>query len=446
MRILLLAPHPFFQQRGTPIAERALLEVLSRQGHEIDVLAFHEGEDPGVANCRVLRIPALPGLRGIRPGFSLKKLLCDALMLARCLALVRRGRYDLVHAVEEGAFMALAARRLFGVPYVYDMDSELSRQLIDRLPPLRFARRGLEWCERGAVRGSTGVLAVCRAVEERARHYAPECLLARVEDFSLLAPSPPTSPTSPGAETSSPHPQSPGPPAPPESIERLADLPGPPGPIVLYVGNLQPYQGIDLLLAGFAHARAQVPEARLVVIGGPERIDHYRAQAAALGLDGAVHFLGPRPLERLGDYLRQATVLASPRVLGENTPMKIYSYLDSGRPIVATRLPTHTQVLDDEVACLTAPDPHAFGEGLALLLASDPLRERLGAAARRYARREFTPEAFAAKLLGFYAEVERKIGRGSGRHPQRDIGPDLEPDTGEPPRHGVESRPRHRAL
>jgi glycosyltransferase involved in cell wall biosynthesis len=312
------------------------------------------------------------------------------------------------------------------------------------------------------VRGSTGVLAVCRAVEERARRYAPECLLARIEDFSLLAPVPsPASPTSsispmprtsPGAEASSLHPQpsapsaSSAPPAPQANIERLADLPGPPGPIVLYVGNLQPYQGIDLLLAGFVHARAQVPEARLVVIGGPERIDHYRAQAAALGLDGAVHFLGPRPLERLGDYLRQATVLASPRVLGKNTPMKIYSYLDSGRPLVATRLPTHPQVLDDEVACLTAPDPVAFGEGLALLLASEPLRERIGAAARRYARREFTPEAFAAKLLGFYGEVERRLGHCTGRDAHRNIGPDLEPDTGEPPRHGVESRPRHRAL
>jgi glycosyltransferase involved in cell wall biosynthesis len=422
MRILLLAPHPFFQQRGTPIAERALLQVLCRQGHEVDVLTYHEGEDPGIPNCRILRIPAVPGLRRIRPGFSLKKLACDALMLARCLALVRRGRYDLVHAVEEAAFMALAARRLFGVPYVYDMDSELSRQLIDRLPPLALARRGLEWCERGAVRGSTGVLAVCRAVEERARRYAPDGLLRRLEDFSLLAP-----PASAGGDAPPPLP---APPAPPADTERLADLqcsPGPPGPIVLYVGNLQPYQGIDLLLAGFAHARTRVPEARLVVIGGvPERIEHYRAQAAALGLAEAAHFLGPRPLARLGEYLRQADVLASPRILGKNTPMKIYSYLDSGRPIVATRLPTHTQVLDDEVACLTEPDPMSFGQGLALLLASEPLRERLGAAARRYAQREFTPEAFAVKLLGFYGEVERKIG--------------------EAPRHGVEPGRQRQAL
>jgi glycosyltransferase involved in cell wall biosynthesis len=407
MRILLLACHPFFQQRGTPIAVKALLEVLSREGHAIDVLTFHEGEDVEVPNCRILRIPAVPGTRGMRPGFSVKKLVCDGVMLGKLLALLRRERYDLVHAVEESAFMALVARRLFGVPYVYDMDSELSRQLIDRMPLLRYGRRGLEWCERRAVRGSVGVLAVCRSVEERARRYYPECRISRIEDFSLLEP-PAT-----GGEGS-------------VEVERLADLPDPAGtrgPIALYVGNLQPYQGIDLLLEGWVHAGARVPGARLVIVGGaPEHIAHYRGRALELGIGESVHFLGPRPVERLGDYLRQATVLASPRIQGENTPMKIYSYLDSGRPLVATRLPTHTQVLDDEVACLTAPDPASFGEGLARLLESEPLRERLGAAACRYAQREFTPAAFEAKLLGFYRDVERHLGSKNGREAGRQIG------------------------
>jgi len=60
VRILLLAPHPFFQQRGTPIAERMLLEVLAGHGHQIDVLTFHEGEDVQIPGCRFRRIPALP--------------------------------------------------------------------------------------------------------------------------------------------------------------------------------------------------------------------------------------------------------------------------------------------------------------------------------------------------------------------------------------------------
>ncbi|MBI4486503.1 MAG: glycosyl transferase family 1, partial [Acidobacteria bacterium] len=52
MRILLLAPHPFFQHRGTPIAEKALIEFLSSEGHEVDVLTYHEGEDVRLPGCR----------------------------------------------------------------------------------------------------------------------------------------------------------------------------------------------------------------------------------------------------------------------------------------------------------------------------------------------------------------------------------------------------------
>ncbi|HEV2846252.1 MAG TPA: glycosyltransferase family 4 protein [Thermoanaerobaculia bacterium] len=363
-----------------------ILEVLTAEGHEVDVLTFPEGEDPGIPASRVHRIKAPAWTRGIRPGFSFRKLACDAIMLKDVLRRVRGGDYDLVHAVEESAFMALAARWLFRVPYVYDMDSGLAQQMVDRFPALRWVRRLLEACEGMAVRGSAGTLAVCGSLEERARASAPEGLVACLEDISLLD----------------------------GSTECPADIRPPEWrdhPLVLYVGNLEPYQGIDLLLAAFARTVGQVPEAKLAVVGGHEEgIDHYRRESERLGLADSVHFAGPRPVAELDGCLRQATALVSPRTQGHNTPMKIYSYLDSGRPLLATRLPTHTQVLDDEVALLVEPEPEAMGHGLARLLRDEVLRERLAANARRLAQREFTPEAFRRKLLGFYGDVARRIG------------------------------------
>jgi glycosyltransferase involved in cell wall biosynthesis len=392
MRILLLAPHPFFQQRGTPIAERMLLQVLSAEGHEVEVLTFPEGEDPGVLGCRVHRAAAPAWARGVRPGFSPKKLVCDAGMLWKALRLIRRRRYDVVHAVEESAFMALLGKWLFGVPYVYDMDSGLAQQMVDRFPALGRVRGLLDFFERRAVRGSCGTLAVCGSLEAQARAFDPRGLVARLEDVSLLGEN-----IDEGNDSSA------------ESL----DLHPPKwagDPLVLYVGNLQVYQGIDLLLAGFARTVAMVPAAKLIVVGGtPEEIAHYRREAARLGIAADVHFAGPRPVESLGRCLRQATVLVSPRVQGTNTPMKVYSYLDSGVPLVATRLPTHTQVLDDEIALLVAPEPEAMGEGLARLLEDGELRGRLAGNARQFAQREFTPEAFRRKLLGFYDAVANRI-------------------------------------
>jgi glycosyltransferase involved in cell wall biosynthesis len=389
MRILLLAPHPFFQPRGTPIAERMLLQVLAAAGHEVEVLTFPEGDDPGVPGCRVHRAAAPRWARGVRPGFSPKKLVCDAGMLWKALRLIRRRRYDLVHAVEESAFMALLGKWLFGVPYVYDMDSGLAGQMVDRFPALGRARGLLDFCERRAVRGSCGTLAVCGSLEDQARAFHPAGLVARLEDVSLLAGS--------GDEGE-------GAPLDLHPPEWAGD------PLVLYAGNLQVYQGIDLLLGGFVRTLAEVPAAKLIVVGGtPEEIAHYRQEAVCLGAAAAVHFAGPRSVESLGRCLRQATVLVSPRTQGTNTPMKIYSYLDSGVPLVATRLPTHTQVLDDEVALLVEPDPAALGRGVARLLGDRDLRERLAAGARQLAQREFTPEAFRRKLLGFYDAVANRI-------------------------------------
>jgi glycosyltransferase involved in cell wall biosynthesis len=385
LKILLLAPHPFFQPRGTPIAERALLQVLTAEGHEVDVLTFPEGEDPDLPNCRVHRISAPAWTRGVRPGFSLKKLACDASMLARVLRMARRGRYDVVHAVEESAFMALLAKRIFGVPYVYDMDSGLAQQMVDRFPALAVVRFLLDACERLAVRASCGTLAGCHALVAQARAWHPGGLVAPLEDVSLMG----------SGDVEAPD-------LIPEDWRN--------DPIVLYVGNLAPYQGVDLLLAGFARTLPEVPRARLVIMtGSHDRIPHYRSLAESLGVAGSVCFAGPRPVEALGACLRQATVQVSPRVHGENTPMKIFSCLDSGRPLLATRLLTHTQVLDDSVALLVEPEPVALGEGLARLLQDPDLRERLAANASRLARREFTPEAFRRKLLAFYDAVANRI-------------------------------------
>ena len=387
MKILLLAPHPFYQARGTPIAVRTVLEFLSERGDTVDVLTYAEGSEVSIPNCTVHRIPRVPGLQGIRPGFSVKKVLSDILMVGSCLRLVRRTRYDLIHAVEESAFIAAAMRALTGVPYVYDMDSSLAEQLVDAYPLLRFAFSALRRMEAVAIRRSSGVLAVCAALEDVALAHAPGQLVGRVEDTTLL-----TGPKPAGGNG--------------------RGLPPSDGPMAMYVGNLESYQGIDLLLEGFRHTLSRVPQAKLVIVGGRDaEIAHYRGRAERLGIDGSVVFAGPQPIDMLPDLLRQADVLVSPRLKGLNTPMKIYSYLDSGSAVLATRLRTHTQVLDDGMAYLVEPEPHALGHGLAELMADPELRAKLASTAKAYVQREHTPQAARRKLEAFYTTMESRVRR-----------------------------------
>lgn len=388
MKILVLAPHPFFQARGTPLAVRTVLEFLSARGHAVDLLTLHEGEDVAIPNCRIYRIPRLPGIRDVRPGFSLKKVICDVAMCFLCLRMVLRTRYDLIHAVEESAFIAAVARAVTGVPYIYDMDSSLAEQMVERYPRLHVALPMMRYCESVAVRRSLGVLTVCAALEDVALGHDPGKQVGRVEDSTLLPPAGPGNGNGNGLL--------------PEALLRQ-------GPVALYVGNLERYQGIDLLLDGFRHTLRRVPSANLVIVGGREDdIRRYRGMADGLGILAHVHFLGPRPVSLLPELLRQADVLVSPRLKGLNTPMKIYSYLDSGTAVLATRLRTHTQVLDDRTAYLVDPEPEPLGAGLAELLSDGALRERLAGYAKQYVQEEFTPEAARRKLARFYDAMEAK--------------------------------------
>ena len=89
-------------------------------------------------------------------------------------------------------------------------------------------------------------------------------------------------------------------------------------------------------------------------------------------------------------------MLVSPRSRGKNTPLKIYQYLRAGRPIVATDLLTHTQVLDATVAGLTDATPEAFGGGILRVL-GDPARAARGRpGARALAETRYTYEAYLA--------------------------------------------------
>lgn len=395
MRVLLLAPQPFYQERGTPIAVRMVLDTLSRtlglnnnSAPQIDLLVYDEGEEIEIPGVRIIRTPTPKFLRGIRPGISCKKLLCDIFFLCSAFLLLwraRRSQYTVIHAVEEAVFIAWLAKKIFGTPYIYDMDSSLSMQLTEKwwwcapISPILNLIEGI------AVRGSIAVAPVCDSLQAIAiKHGSPHTVMLR--DVSLL-PTTEASQTDAatifGASVSTQH------------------------PVLLYVGNLESYQGIDLLLESFSLIINHPSQPQLVIIGGTHTlIERYTLKARQLGCSESVVFLGARPLANLKSYLEQAAILVSPRIRGNNTPMKIYSYLHSGRALVATDLPTHSQVLDNEISVLTPPTAPGFAAGLKRLLDDPELRAQLGAQARLRAEQLYTIPAFETQLCALYQRVQ----------------------------------------
>jgi len=384
MKILLIAPHPFYQERGTPIAVDLLLTALARRGDHVDVVTFHEGADRVYPGVTLHRIPRLPGMRGIRPGFSFKKLVCDVFVLAKALRLAALGSYHVVHAVEESVFMAMLIRLCLRTPYVFDMDSSLPRQMTEKFRILMPLAPLLKWFEGCAIRHALAVVPVCDALAGIARPYAPRklCLL---RDVSLLARA---TPAVGGGDL-------------PPALSAL------PHPCFLYVGNLERYQGVDLLLNSFELLLKSGVRATLVIAGGKESdIRRYREKAAKAGLGENARFLGPWPVSRMAELFALADVLVSPRIRGDNTPMKIYSYLQSGKPILATALPTHTQVLSSDVAMLVPPMPEIFAAGMRWLIEHPEQGRELARCAGILAEEQYSWPVFERTVRELYEWIE----------------------------------------
>ena len=444
MRVLVVAPQPYFQERGTPIAVRLLVQALGERGDSVDLLVYHEGHDVATSGVTLHRIRPRPSVRGIRPGFSLKKVYCDLFLIPRIDRMLRGGRYDLVHATEEGVFLAHWLCRRHKIPFVYDMDSSMSHQMLDRHGWLAPLRSLLESAEARAMRAAAAVVPVCEALADVARRHGV------IDPFILkdvsLVDGVGTGSQSGGAANGDPASGSKAAGSPAAVTESEATIPGstsvsgsvpaatadttaiPPvievragtdwrdRTVVMYIGNLEPYQGIDLLLESFRLVHAENPSAGLVVVGGvPADVEKYRRRAKDLGIAEATRFLGQQPVAHVDAYMKQADLLVSPRIHGQNTPMKVYSYLDSGVAVLATDLPTHTQVMDRTISGLAAPSSDPFAREMLTLLGSPERRKELATRAREMIRREHSYEVFRARVHELYDRLEREISSNTAR-------------------------------
>ena len=394
MRILFIAPQPFFENRGTPIAVRNMLRALGELGHTADLVTYHAGQNvriPGVTIYRSWRLP----FKRIPIGFSFLKLLLDPLLYGAVLKRLLSKRYDVIHGVEEGIFLALLAFPRRKAIVCYDVDSSLTEQLAARGRLWRVITPLLQSLEAWAVRKSDCLVPVCPALTEHVLKLAPGKPVFQIEDTPIIR----HDALSPEQEL---------------RLRRKLSLQN--EKTVVYIGNFEPYQGVDLILQAFAEVVTRLPESVLIMVGGSEsEVREKKRLARAFGVEPHVRFTGFVPPEKAGVYLSLADVLVSPRCRGTNFPMKVYSYLASGKPLVATDLPVHTQLLNRELAMLVPPTPRGLAEGMIHLLENPGRASQLGRAAKRFVEKEFSESAYRRRVAELYRWIGEEVSRRRGR-------------------------------
>ena len=359
-RILVVAPQPFYQDRGTPIALRQVLEALSELGHRVELLTFPVGQDIDLPGLRILRTANPLGLSHVPIGLSPQKLLLDVSLVSALRKRLRSERYTCVHAVEEAAFPAAVLARHYGIPLLYDMQSSLPEQLQQRWPfGLTPIRQSLDAAERWLLTRADYVVGSA-GLAERVGRIAPN---TPVREWRFPSDSGTADPAATLALR--------------EGLGIALDA-----RVVLYSGTFESYQGLPELIDAIPLVLAQAPETKFVLVGG-DRANGFASSESVVPLlaSGALRLIDRQPRSAIAAYHAMADVLVSPRAYGGNLPLKVFDYLAAGRPIVATDIPTHRTILTEERAVLVAPESGSIAAGILSLLTQPERAARIARAA-----------------------------------------------------------------
>jgi len=379
MKILMIAPEPIFEPRGTPLSVVGRCKALSDMGYEIELLTYNIGEDVSFPGLTINRIASVPGISKIKIGPSAAKLPLDFLLMLKTFSRLLTQHYDFIHTHEEAGFWGTLFAKIFRLPHLYDMHSSLPQQLSN----FQFSKSKLliwifEKMELWVLKNARSVITICPDLHDHVQQVFPDkgsTLIENVIDYGMIF-----------GETD-------------RSAERRKELDLKGRKVALYTGTFEAYQGLDLLLESAKEVLAKRDDVLFVLVGGhADQVNFYRDMAVKAGIADRIRFTGQVKPNEVGSYIRCADVLLSPRTRGTNTPLKVYAYFRSRVPIVATRLHTHTQVMNDEVSQLTEPNALDFAKGILTVMEDDSLAEKLSGAAVKLAEKEYSYDAYITKL------------------------------------------------
>ena len=376
LRVLIVAACPFPWPRGTPIRIRRLAEAVAAAGHDVHVATYHLGQrDEDTPGVTVHRIHDVPGYTRTAPGPTPAKLLrVDVRLRALVSRLLSSGGFDIVHAHHyEGLLVATTGPR--PAPVIYDAHTTLAGELPDyRMPlPRSLVRAAGRWMDTRLPRRADAVVAVSDKIET----YLES--IGAASDIEVIPNG--------------------------VSWERFADLrpDAPSDEVVIFTGNLAPYQGVELLLEAFAAVIRRRPDARLAVVTSSS-FAPYEPLARELGIRHAIDLIDA-PFEDQPGLIQRARVAVSPRLECDGIPQKLLNYTACGAAVVAFD-GSAAHLVDGETGRrIENGNTDAMGRAMVELLGSPDEASRLGRAAREQTRTTFTWDRMAARVIAMYERI-----------------------------------------
>lgn len=378
MKILVLAPQPFYRESRSSIALRTFLSGLVADGHQPTCIIFPQGKDPELHGCRLLTARRLPF-----PGLNWKKPFYRMALRGMSKRLLAHESFDLIVGFSGATNLARRLSKRFSIPHLLYLDhKQWEHELGKSLLPVFTS-----WQKKRALNACSGILVSDHTLEATIGKVHPTALVQRLEHISHFHAPFRTPRTKKNTL---------------RTRRRWKTL--------MYVGELGPDNGIELLIDTFSLIYLEERKTRLVCIGGNRRqARKYYQRADKLGVGSRVKFIPEKPIADLPAYLEQADLLIFPATNTTVLPHHFVTCLDSGKPIVATDIKLHRQVLDSSIAMMIEPTDSKLALATTALLADELTQTELYAQAKVKVAEEYSSEAYHRKLHSFFARLLERI-------------------------------------
>ena len=346
-----------------------------------------------VDGMRFYRTPVASGTLAALP--IGKELALMKQLEARLEEVVREVRPDVIHAHSPvlNAFPAIKVARKYGLPVVYEIRAFWEDAAVDHGTTTEGSLRyhATRRLETRAIRQVDHVFTICEGLRSdiAARGIPAEKITVipnavDVESFDSGG-------------------------IPDEALKDKLGLSS--STVVGFIGSFYAYEGLDLLLEALPSILRQLPDVRILLVGGGPQEQALKEQAVRLGIEGKVVFAGRVPHSEVQRYYDLIDVLAYPRhsmrLTELVTPLKPLEAMAQGRLLVASDVGGHKELIrDGETGMLfSAGSPTSLAESITKLLAKRDYWSELRAAGRQFVEEERTWTNSVANYAEVYARL-----------------------------------------
>lgn len=176
--------------------------------------------------------------------------------------------------------------------------------------------------------------------------------------------------------------------------------------VIIYIGVLTEYQGIDLLIEAIPLVVREAPNVKFLIVGYPNE-DYYLQKARALGVEKWVHFTGKVQHEKLPQYLSLGDIAVSPKISTTEANLKLFSYMAMGLPTVVFDNPVNREILGNLGIYAPSGDTESLAQALVAILQDGSRAHQLGAQGRAKATADYSWLAVGKRLKHIYDAIEK---------------------------------------